>query len=377
MKPSRVLKVLPQLLTNRWPAFVWGPPGVGKSSVVKQVAEGLKLPLLDVRASLLDPTDLRGIPSVFDGRAVWAPPSFLPTPKQPAGILFFDELNAAPPLVQASLLQLTLDHRVGEYILPPGWRIVAAGNRAEDRTVTFRMPSALANRFIHLDFEADFEDWKAWAYRNAVHPLVVAFLSTRRELLFKRAKDDRAFPTPRSWEMASDVIRTLGPGKASMDVLAGVVGELVVVGHRQRPGRARLDAQPAEDAPQVVDLIDGAVPLTGGVLVLGGVVRALDEDRVRGARPGAQLAADALLQAVGPAVELVPPVEARHRDLLLALLGVTLGEGLAEDRVERDAEPGPLICERGHQASVLSASRWASTTSASSDSFCPGIGGTG
>ncbi len=225
MKPSRVLKVLPQLLKNRWPAFVWGPPGVGKSSVVKQVAEELKLPILDVRASLLDPTDLRGIPSVVDGRAVWAPPSFLPTPKQPAGILFFDELNAAPPLVQASLLQLTLDHRVGEYILPPGWRIVAAGNRAEDRSVTFRMPSALANRFIHLDFEADFEDWKAWAYRNGVHPLVVAFLSTRRELLFKRSKDDRAFPTPRSWEMASDVIRTLGPGKASMDVLAGVVGD--------------------------------------------------------------------------------------------------------------------------------------------------------
>ena len=225
MKPSRVLKVLPLLLKNRWPAFVWGPPGVGKSSVVKQVAEELKLPLLDIRASLLDPTDLRGIPSIEGGRAVWAPPNFLPSTKQPAGILFFDELNAAPPLVQASLLQLTLDHRVGEYVLPPDWRIVAAGNRAEDRTVTFRMPSALSNRFIHIDFEAHFEDWKAWAYTHGVHPLVVAFLSTRRELLFKREKDDRAFPTPRSWEMASDVIRTLGPGKASMDVLAGVVGD--------------------------------------------------------------------------------------------------------------------------------------------------------
>mgnify|MGYP002525727262 CR=1 FL=1 len=109
MKPSRIQEVLDQLLSNTWPVFICGPPGVGKASVVRRVAEQNGLPLLDIRASLLDPTDLRGIPSIQDGRAVWCPPEFLPREEQPPGILFFDELNAAPPLVQASLYQLTLD----------------------------------------------------------------------------------------------------------------------------------------------------------------------------------------------------------------------------------------------------------------------------
>src|SRR5262249_6498461 len=188
-------------------------------------AERRDLPLLDVRASLLDPTDLRGIPAVVDGRAVWCPPSFLPAPDSPPGILFFDELNAAPPLVQASLYQLTLDRRVGEYELPPDWRIIAAGNRAEDRSITFRMPAALANRFIHLDFEVDFEDWRAWAGAAGVHPLVVGFLGTRREMLLDMQQGERGFATPRSWEMVSDALKALGRPADASDVILGIVGE--------------------------------------------------------------------------------------------------------------------------------------------------------
>lgn len=224
MKPSRLFDVLEKLLGERWPVFIWGPPGVGKSSVVRQIAERRSLPLLDVRASLLDPTDLRGIPSITDGRAVWCPPSFLPGPDQEAGILFFDELNAAPPLVQASLYQLTLDRRVGEYTLPDGWRIIAAGNREQDRAITFRMPSALSNRFVHLDFEVDFDDWRAWANQAGIDPLVVGFLGTRRELL-NSSSTDRAFATPRSWQMVSDTIGSLGHSKDTIDILAGIVGE--------------------------------------------------------------------------------------------------------------------------------------------------------
>jgi hypothetical protein len=225
MKPTRVTEVLNQLLQTRWPVFVWGPPGIGKSSVVRQVAQQNEMLMIDIRASLLDPTDLRGIPAIEDGQAIWCPPAFLPKEDDSEGLLFFDELNAAPPLVQASLYQLTLDRKVGEYVLPEGWRIIAAGNRSEDASVVFRMPAALSNRFVHLDFEIDFDDWRAWATIAQIHPLVVGFLSTRRELLFDMKNTDRGFPTPRSWEIVSDTLKAVGDFHAGQDILLGIVGE--------------------------------------------------------------------------------------------------------------------------------------------------------
>jgi hypothetical protein len=246
MTPSRVAEVLGGILDTRWPAFVWGAPGVGKSSVVRAVAAARGLALVDVRAPLLDPTDLRGLPYLRDGVAAWAPPSFLPADPGSAGVLFFDELNAAPPLVQASLYQLTLDRRVGEYELPAAWRVVAAGNRAEDAAVVFRMPSALANRFVHLDFEVDFEDWATWAADRGIHPLVQAFLRLRREMLLDTRAMDRGFPTPRSWEMASDAVTRFGGVGKALDVLIGIVGEGAAMefsGFAERTMRAeRVDA---------------------------------------------------------------------------------------------------------------------------------------
>ena len=224
MKPSRLKTVLESLLSQRWPAFIWGPPGIGKSSIVHTIARERSLPVVDLRASLLDPTDLRGIPAIEGGRAVWCPPAFLPQAGEPPGILFLDEINAAPPLVQASLYQLVLDRRVGEYELPPGWWIVAAGNRQQDRAVTFRMSSALANRFVHLDLETDIDDWREWALGRRLEPLVVSFVGVRPKLLWQEPGDASAYPTPRSWEMASDVIGTFGGHKACADVLPGIVG---------------------------------------------------------------------------------------------------------------------------------------------------------
>lgn len=103
MKASRLTTVLENLLDQPWAAFIWGAPGIGKSSIVRQIAERRRVPLIDIRASLLDPTDLRGIPMIQDGTAVWCPPSFLPKKSDKPGILFLDEINAAPPLVQAAL----------------------------------------------------------------------------------------------------------------------------------------------------------------------------------------------------------------------------------------------------------------------------------
>ena len=225
MKPSRIKSTLETIIQTNWPAFLWGPPGAGKSSIVRETASDAGMQLLDVRASLLDPTDLRGIPAIEKGQAVWCPPSFLPSDPDSSGLLFFDELNAAPPLVQASLYQLTLDRRVGEYVLPEGWRIIAAGNRAEDNSITFRMPAALANRFIHLDFEIDFEDWRNWALAKGVAPLVIAFLSTRPELLHSMDDPERGFPTPRSWEMVSDILGAHDGEQLVDDLVTGIVGE--------------------------------------------------------------------------------------------------------------------------------------------------------
>jgi len=224
MTPSHIRRNLDALWKTRWPAFIWGPPGVGKSAIVAQLAAERGLQLVDIRAPLLDPTDLRGIPAVVGDRAEWFAPSFLPRQGAAPGVLFFDELNAAPPIVQASLYQLVLDRRIGDYILPDGWHIVAAGNREQDRSVVFRMPEALSNRFVHLDFTASFDDWREWAVRRNLNPMVVAFLSLRRELLHKPGTSDRAFPTPRSWEMAADILDAYGTTVPCDDALAGAIG---------------------------------------------------------------------------------------------------------------------------------------------------------
>lgn len=225
MKPSRLTNVLTSMLGQRWPAFIWGPPGVGKSAIVHRIAQAAGLPVVDLRASLLDPTDLRGIPAIVDKQAVWCPPAFLPKEGSPPGVLFLDEINAAPPLVQASLYQLVLDRRVGEYILPDGWWIVAAGNRQKDRSVTFRMSSALSNRFVHLNFDVDVADWRSWALEKNIDPLVVAFISYRPALLREDPGESAAFPTPRSWEMFSDLMKKIGGYKACADFSSGIVGE--------------------------------------------------------------------------------------------------------------------------------------------------------
>jgi MoxR-like ATPase len=226
MKPSQVTTALETLLTVKQPAFLWGPPGVGKSQVVAQIATARGLDLIDIRAVLLDPVDLRGIPRIDEeSKAVWCSPSFLP--RKGSGILFLDELNTAPPLVQAACYQLILDRKLGEYTLPEGWTVIAAGNRDSDRAVTHRMPSALANRMVHLEFEPDLDDWLEWAEENDIEPKLQAFLRFRPKLLhaFDPKKDEKAFPSPRSWEFVSRILSAAPDRETSGGLLKGTVGE--------------------------------------------------------------------------------------------------------------------------------------------------------
>ncbi len=152
-------------------------------------------------------------------------PLFLP--QQGRGILFLDELNAAPPLVQAACYQLILDRRLGEYQLPAGWTIVAAGNRESDRAVTHRMPSALANRLVHLDFDADLEDWISWAQNHDISPRLLAFLRFRPKLLhaFDPKKNEKAFPSPRSWEFVSRILTARPDPDTTQAIVTGAVGQ--------------------------------------------------------------------------------------------------------------------------------------------------------
>ncbi|MEA2061684.1 MAG: MoxR family ATPase [Thermodesulfobacteriota bacterium] len=226
MKPSDVSNALVSLVSIGQPLFLWGPPGIGKSDVVKAVAADQGLELKDIRAVLLDPVDLRGIPGISpDGTSRWYPPDFLP--RRGKGILFLDELNAAPPLVQAGCYQLVLDRCLGEYRLPDGWSVVAAGNREEDRSVVHHMPSALANRFVHLDFTVDVDDWIAWALNAGIAPEIIGFIRFRPGLLhdFKPDRDDRAFPSPRSWEFVARLLSSEPDPVLLPDLVAGAVGK--------------------------------------------------------------------------------------------------------------------------------------------------------
>ncbi len=229
MKAKALKETLEGLISQKLPTFIWGSPGIGKSSIVKQIAKENELDFIDLRLSLLDPTDLKGIP-FFDSNskeAVWAEPNFLPKDKKSSGILFLDEINTAPPSVQAAAYQLILDRKIGDYELPPNWAIIAAGNRASDRGVVYRMPSPLLNRFVHLELEVSFKDWKDWAYKSNINPLIIAFLEYDNTKLFTfdPQKEQQAFATPRSWEYVHRVLASKMSKEHLLEVLQGIIGE--------------------------------------------------------------------------------------------------------------------------------------------------------
>ena len=223
-------KILPSVM-------LWGPPGVGKSQAVRQIAKtiesesGKRVEVTDVRLLLFNPIDLRGIPVASEDRtlAVWLKPKiFQMDPSEDVvNILFLDEISAAPQSVQAAAYQITLDRVVGEHKLPDNCIVIAAGNRVTDKSVSFKMPKALANRLLHVEIEGSFESWRKWAVRNGINSKVLGYLSFRNDRLFgfDATNDDLAFPTPRSWEMVSSILNNVKDNVAAMHpMIAGLIG---------------------------------------------------------------------------------------------------------------------------------------------------------
>lgn len=219
MRPALILAVLErEFLSTReghhTPVMLWGPPGVGKSQMVAQVAKKYSVPVIDIRLSQMEPTDLRGIPFRVGDVVEWATPAMLPDTKRHGaeGILFLDEITSAAPTVSAAAYQLILDRRLGAYQVPQLWAIFAAGNRQGDRGVTYSMPAPLANRFSHFAVDTHLDDWVAWAYVNNIDERIIAFLRFRPELLFDfdPAHNPVAFPSPRSWEFAHRALAKFG-----------------------------------------------------------------------------------------------------------------------------------------------------------------------
>ncbi len=231
------------------PLFLWGPPGIGKSELVESIAKELGGLMIDLRLGQMEPTDIRGIPFYNKdlGKMDWAPPIELPDEEMaapyPIVVLFLDELNSAPPSVQSAAYQLILNRRIGKYRLPNNVVMVAAGNRESDKGVTYRMPSPLANRFIHHEMKVDFASYLIWAVNNRIHKDVVGYLSFAKQDLydFDAKSSSRAFATPRSWTFVSQLLDEAdGDDDTTMNLIAGTVGEGLAVkfmAHRKISGR--------------------------------------------------------------------------------------------------------------------------------------------
>ena len=257
VSPNEAKAAIRKAMKKNRPVFLWGPPGIGKSDIVKQIGDEQTRDVIDVRLSLWEPTDIKGIPYYnSDSKTMtWAPPAELPTDPDSTAILFLDELNSAAPATQAAAFQLVLNRRVGTYVLPKGVSIVAAGNRDGDKGVTYRMPAPLANRFIHLELRVDYEDWQQWAVKNRIHEQVVGYVGFAKQDLydFDPKSLSRSFATPRSWSFVSELLEDDDISENTLtDLVAGAVGEGLAV-------KFMAHRKVAKQMPDPTEILNGKV----------------------------------------------------------------------------------------------------------------------
>jgi len=205
---TQLLDVLLNIAIVR-PIFIWGAPGIGKSSIVEKFADSLGLPCVSLLGSQLAPEDIIGVPQIIGGKSVFCPPRIIA--RDEPYCLFLDELNACSQEVQKAFYSLIHDRRVGEYFLPEGSIIIGAGNRAQDNAIVKPMSSALINRMFHVELIASSRDWLDWAGENGIHRYILEYIGLRPDHLWKQPpKTEEPFSTPRSWHILSDAIHSYG-----------------------------------------------------------------------------------------------------------------------------------------------------------------------
>ena len=193
------------------PVFIWGAPGIGKSSIVEEFALELGLECVSLLGSQLAPEDIIGVPQIKDGKSVFCPPKAIA--KDEPYCLFLDELNACSHEVQKAFYSLILERRIGEYHLPEGSIVIGAGNRAHDNAITKQLSSALVNRMFHVELRADSRIWLEWAGLHGIHRYVYDYICARPDHLWSQPpKTEEPFSTPRSWHMLSDALHSYGDG---------------------------------------------------------------------------------------------------------------------------------------------------------------------
>lgn len=191
------------------PVFIWGAPGIGKSSLVENFAEQVGLPCVSLLGSQLAPEDIIGVPQILDGKSRFCPPAMIA--REEPYCLFLDELNACSQEVQKAFYSLIHEKRIGDYKLPEGSIVIGAGNRVQDSAIVKPMSSALINRMFHVQLKVSHKEWMEWAYSNGIHPMITQFLEIRPDYLWSQPpKTEEPFSTPRSWHILSDALHELG-----------------------------------------------------------------------------------------------------------------------------------------------------------------------